>query len=214
MDRCPEIAELQTAMDTAIDAFSSEVDGPTVAELGERYLTADGILDGADDAVDDAVEIRDAYVPAVAQTDVDAKQGEVDTAKQAWDDREDDLEVAQQAKQAADDGVVDATVFLVDGQTALEDATTARDDAEDAYDDACRELRDLNYTLGLENTAIAALNQKVTDAEGVQSKAAGELQQAQTDYNTAYGAAKTAWTTAGNAGPRSPDRGGLRRGNQ
>ena len=195
------IAELQTAMDNAIDAFSSEVDGPTVAELGEAVSTADGILDGADDAVDDAVEIRDAYVPAVTQTDVDAKQGEVDAAKQAWDDREDDLEVAQQAKQAADDGVVDATVFLVDGQTATEDATTARDDAEDAYDDRVAELGDLNYTLGLENTAIAALNKKVTDAEGVQSTAAGDLQQAQTDYNTAYAAAKTAWTTAGKPDP-------------
>ena len=34
---------------------------------------------------------------------MDAKQAEVNTAQQAWDDREDDLEAAQQAKQAADE---------------------------------------------------------------------------------------------------------------
>ena len=193
------IAELQTAMDAAIDLFP--VEGTTVADLEQQVSTAQGILDGADDAVEDAVAIRDAYVPAVTQTDVVAKQLEVNAAKQAWDDREGDLEVAQQAKQAADDGVTDATVFLVDGQTATEDATSARDDAEDAYNDRFAELGDLNYTLGLENTAIAALNQKVTDAEGVQSTAAGELLQAQTGYNTAYAAAKEAWIGAGNADP-------------
>ena len=74
-------------------------------------------------------------------------------------------------------------------QTELGQAIEARDDAEDAYDDRVAELGDLNYTLGLENAAIAALNQKVTDAEGVQSKAAGDLLEAQTQYNTGYAAA-------------------------
>ena len=61
-------------------------------------------------------------------------------------------------------------MFLVDGQTAQDSATSARDDAAAAHGARVAELGDLNYLLGLEDVAIAALNKKVADAQGVRQQ--------------------------------------------